>query len=98
MRLHVPEDANIVLVEYAVNDLREAYPAFDNPERWVSVQESAWGLPVGGRQEVGAACLQGVVVADWVLYRWAGVKSMHCMWMQSAGLLPGIHPPSTQPT
>jgi hypothetical protein len=33
MRLHVPEDANIVLVEYAVNDLREAYPAFDNPER-----------------------------------------------------------------
>ena len=32
-RVHVPEDADIVLVEYAVNDELEAKPLFDNPVR-----------------------------------------------------------------
>jgi hypothetical protein len=33
MRLHLPDDVDIVLVEYAVNDAPNVHPAFDNPER-----------------------------------------------------------------
>jgi DNA polymerase alpha subunit B len=39
VNLHVPADADIVVVEYTVNDDQLALPALDNPVRWVWQQE-----------------------------------------------------------
>lgn len=45
--MHVPQDANIVLVEYAVNDRGGTpNPPFDNPDRW-EVPSGCLGVGAG---------------------------------------------------
>jgi lysophospholipase L1-like esterase len=34
VNLHVPRDADIIIVEYSVNDDSNVYPPMDNPIRW----------------------------------------------------------------
>lgn len=43
VNLHVPRDADIVIIEYSVNDDWEVYPPMDNPVRW-----GGWGYGGGG--------------------------------------------------
>ena len=31
--IHVPQDADVVIVEYSLNDGGEIYPVYDNPTR-----------------------------------------------------------------
>jgi len=71
MRLHVPQDANIVLVDFAVNDLPRFSPAFNNPDRWVAPTSLlAGGDSIRGGEEgssIAQQMLVECVAGEWLL-------------------------------
>jgi hypothetical protein len=49
-RRHVPEDADIVFIEYAVNDDERREPLFNNSVRWAEVTAPVYGSTTRGRE------------------------------------------------
>jgi hypothetical protein len=91
MRLHVPQDANIVLVDFAVNDLPRFSPAFNNPDRWVAPTSLLIGGDSirGGKegssivQQMLVECLAGewlLVESRVVLMAGGGVGELFVEW------------------